>query len=71
MSGYSAGTEVEWNWGQGKGTGKIKSVHRSKITKTIKGSEVTRDASSEEPAYTIKQDDGDLVLKSHSEVSKA
>ena len=71
MSGYSKGTKVEWEWGNGTGTGKVKTVHTEKVTRTIKGSEITRDASEDEPAYTIEQDDGDEVLKSHSEVRKA
>lgn len=71
MSGYSEGTKVEWDWGNGKGTGKIDEVFTEKVTRTIDGNEVTRKASEDEPAYMIKQDDGDRVLKGHSEVSKA
>lgn len=71
MSGYSEGTKVKWNWGNGIGTGEIETVYTEKVTRKIKGNEVTRQASSDEPAYYIKQDDGDSVLKSHSEVSKA
>lgn len=71
MSGYSKGDKVEWEWGNGTGTGEIKTVHTEKVTRTIKGSEITRNGSKDEPAYTIKQDDGDEVLKSHSEISKA
>ena len=70
MAGYDKGTEVEWDWGNGTGTGTITAVHTSKVTKTISGSEVTRKASDDEPAYTIEQDDGDEVLKGHSEVRK-
>ena len=71
MSGYSEGTKVEWEWGDGTGTGKVKTKYTEKVTKTIKGSEITRDASEDEPAYLIEQEDGDEVLKSHSELSKA
>ncbi len=66
---YGEGTMVEWNWGQGTGNGKVVEVYTSDITKTIKGTKVTRKASSDEPAYLIKQEDGDQVLKSHSELS--
>ena len=68
---YSEGDEVKWNWGNGTGTGKVTKKYTQKITKTIDGSEVTRDASDDEPAYLIEQDDGDEVLKSGSELSKA
>ena len=70
MAGYSEGTKVEWDWGNGTGTGTIKTVHTSKVTRKIDGSEITRDASEDDPAYTIEQDDGDRVLKGHSEVRK-
>ncbi len=71
MSGYSAGATVKWKWGDGTATGKIETVYTEKTTRKIKGTEVTRKASEDEPAYYIKQDDGDTVLKSHSEVTKA
>ena len=68
---YSEGDKVKWEWGNGTGTGTVEKVYTQKITRKIDGSEITRDASDDEPAYFIKQDDGDEVLKSHSEVSKA
>ena len=46
-------------------------VFTREVTRTIKGSEVTRKASEDDPAYLIKQDDGDQVLKSKSEVERA
>lgn len=71
MAGYSEGTKVQWNWGNGTATGKIQTVYTQKTTHKIKGTDVTREASKDEPAYYITQDDGDHVLKSHSEVEKA
>ena len=71
MSGYSEGDRVEWNWGNGTGTGKVAKVYTQKITKKIDGTEVTRNATDDEPAYLIKQEDGGEVLKSGSELSKA
>lgn len=65
------GTNVKWDWGNGTGTGKIETVYTKDVTRTIKGTEVTRKASDDKPAYYIEQDDGDAVLKSHSEVTKA
>jgi hypothetical protein len=62
---------VKWNYGTGTATGKIKESFQEKITKTIKGSDVTRNASDDEPAYLVEQDDGDQVLKSESELSDA
>lgn len=67
----NVGDVVKWNWGDGTGTGEITKVYTQKTTVTIKGTEVTRDASDECPAYLIEQNDGDEVLKSESEVSAA
>ena len=68
---YAKGTKVEWDWGDGTGTGTVVERYTRKITLTIKGTEVTRDASEDEPAYRIEQEDGDEVLKSESEIRKA
>lgn len=70
MKGFAINTQVEWKWGQGKATGKVRSRYTEKVTKKIKGNEVTREASEQQPAYLIEQDDGDEVLKSHSELEK-
>ena len=71
MSNLSEGDKVKWDWGNGTGTGKIVKVYTQKITLKIDGSEITRDASDDCPAFKIKQDDGDEVLKSSSEVEAA
>ena len=68
---YQTGTKVEWDWGNGTGTGKIVKKYTQKITLKLQGSEVTRKASDDEPAYKIEQDDGGEVLKSGSELRKA
>ena len=65
------GDTVQWDWGNGTGTGKVTQIYTQKITKTIKGAEVTRDADDDAPAFLIEQDDGDHVLKSCTEVQKA
>lgn len=70
MNGYAINTKVKWNWGNGSAQGKISSRYTEDVTKTIKGTEVTRNATKSSPAYVIEQDDGDEVLKSHSEVEK-
>jgi len=71
MPEYSEGTQVKWDWGNGTAKGEIVKVYTRKTTLTIKGTEVTREADDDCPAYRIEQDDGDEVLKSHSEVKKA
>ena len=70
MAGYNKGDKVEWDWGNGTGKGEITEVFTDDVKRTIGGSEIKRNATSDEPAYMIKQDDGDKVLKGHSEVRK-
>ncbi len=67
---FRQGNCVEWNWGPGTGRGRISEIFRENVTRTIKGKRITRRASVGEPAYLIEQDDGDRVLKSHSELRK-
>ncbi|MAQ13882.1 MAG: hypothetical protein CMN30_03695 [Sandaracinus sp.] len=68
---YPHGTRVQWKWGSGTGTGKIAKKFTEKVSRTIDGSEVTRDATEDDPAYLIEQEDGGRVLKSGSEIQKA
>lgn len=65
------GDQVTWTWGQSKAKGKIAETFTENVTRTIKGKKITRNASKEEPAYLIEQEDGDKVLKSASEIEKA
>ncbi|SMY06322.1 DUF2945 domain-containing protein [Flavimaricola marinus] len=70
MSDIREGDTVEWDWGNGTGTGTVQSVFAHETTRKIKGSEVTRKGSKDDPALYIKQDDGDAVLKLASEVER-
>lgn len=65
------GTKVKWNWGSGSATGKVKEMYSSKVTKTIKGNDVTRNGEEGNKALLIEQEDGDEVLKSENEVERA
>ncbi len=68
MTHFHKGARVEWAKG---GSGKIVEQFTKSVTRTIKGVEVTRKASKDEPAYMIEQDDGGRVLKSASELKAA
>ena len=59
---------VKWDWGNGTAKGQIKDRFEREVTRTLQGSEVTRDGSEDNPAYLIKQEDGDQVLKLGSEL---
>lgn len=63
-------SEVSWKWGQGRAIGKVVETYTAKVTKTIKGTEVTRIGEEGNKALYIKQDDGDYVLKSENEVDR-
>ena len=65
------GDKVRWHWGSGTATGTVKESFDRKVTRTLKGSEITRDGSKDDPALYIEQEDGDGVLKLASEVEKA
>ncbi|MBC76844.1 MAG: hypothetical protein CME64_12590 [Halobacteriovoraceae bacterium] len=65
------GTEVQWNWGNGKGTGKVEEVFHHDVEKTIDGEKVSRKASKDYPSYLIIQSDGQRVIKSKSEIQRA
>lgn len=64
------GDTVHWNWGKSEAEGKVVAKHTDTVKKTIKGTEVKRNASTEEPAYEIKQEKGNSVIKSESELKK-
>ncbi|WP_151087327.1 hypervirulence associated TUDOR domain-containing protein [Hymenobacter baengnokdamensis] len=65
------GTQVSWKYGTGTATGKIESVHKEPITRKLKGSDIHRAGSADNPALLIVQQNGDRVLKLRSEVTTA
>lgn len=65
------GSRVKWNWGNGTGTGKVVERFTRDVTRRLNGSPVKRKATDDKPAILIRQDDGDEVLKSITEVEKA
>jgi hypothetical protein len=71
MAKYRKGTKVTWKWGSHTAHGKVAESFTTDVTRTIKGEEIRRKASPEEPAYLVEQEDGGRALKSHSELSKA
>ena len=68
---YRTGQYVKWNWGNGEGCGKIEERFEREVERTLQGSKVTKKGDEDNPAYLIKQDDGDEVLKLGSELKEA
>ncbi|UYZ60940.1 hypervirulence associated TUDOR domain-containing protein [Hymenobacter latericus] len=62
------GSRVSWKYGTGSAIGKIEQTFKEPVTRTIKGSEITRNGTADNPAFLIVQDNGDRVLKLKSEV---
>ena len=68
---FRKGQKVTWAWGEGTATGTITERYTRKVTRTIKGSQITRNGDKDNPAYLIEQEDGDEVLKLASELKAA
>ena len=64
------GSKVKWKWGQGEATGTVKETYSEKVTKTIEGSEITRNGEEGNKALYIEQENCSKVLKLEGEVSK-
>ena len=61
------GTKVKWSWGNGTAVGTVKDTFDNEISRTIKGSKITRKGEKGNKALLIVQEDGDEVLKLESE----
>ena len=62
MAHLKIGTNVKWRWGPiGPMVGSSRFLRRS--TRTIRGTQITRNASLEEPAYLITQPRGGVVSR--------
>lgn len=71
MTEFKKGDDVTWSWGKGKAEGEVAETFTDKVTKTIHGKKVTRNADEDKPAYLVKQEDGGKALKSETELDKA
>ncbi|GAA1389310.1 hypothetical protein GCM10009613_28060 [Pseudonocardia kongjuensis] len=68
---FAKGTRVAWNWGNGRPEGTVADWATDRIERTINGSVQSRNGTEDNPAYVLEQDDGQTVLKLHSELEKA
>ena len=68
---FARGDKAKWNWDPGTGTGEIAERYASRVTRTIESAEITRNASEDEPACLIGQEDRSKVLKSVTELEHA
>lgn len=69
MSGYfSKGDKVSWTWGAHTAHGQVAERFERRVRRAIKGETIVRNASHDEPAYLVTQEDGGRALKSGSEL---
>jgi hypothetical protein len=65
---FSKGDKVSWTWGAHTARGEVAERFERRVQRTIKGEKIVRNASPDEPAYLVSQQDGGRVLKSGSEL---
>ena len=70
MHKFHKGDHVRWTWGANQAEGIVAQSFTSRVKRTIKGKAIIRNATEDEPAYLVKQQDGGRALKSASELSK-
>lgn len=64
----SKGDTVTWKWGTGSANGKVLAIYYRSVSRKLKGSEITRNGTRDNPAYLIGQNDGSKILKLKSEL---
>ena len=59
------GDRLCWNWGADTAEGQVAEVITNEVSRRIKGTQVTRQASTYRPVYLVQQDDGDQGTSDH------
>lgn len=70
MTTVKKGDHVSWKNGGATAHGTVEQVSPTKTTKTIKGKEITRNGTKEDPAVTVKSDKGGVALHDAHELKK-
>lgn len=65
---YKPGDLVEWRWYSYLIEGRVEEVFFERTIRKIKGTEITRNGSEQNPAYLVRSDAGNLALKLGSEL---
>ncbi len=70
MSQYSKDQTVHWKWGNGTVTAVVQDIRTDgQVSITSHGKEIHRNASTDNPVYILKQDDGTKIIKHESELT--
>jgi hypothetical protein len=67
---FAKGAKVRWNWASGTAEGEVVERFDRRVSRTLKGKRITRVGTRENPAYLLRQDDGDRILKRGSELHR-
>ena len=65
---FQSGAKVQWNWMGRIVKGTVLKIYLKPISKTLRGFEFKLNGSKETPAYFIKSESGNEVLKLHTEL---
>lgn len=68
---YAVGERVAWHYGWGDAIGVIREKYTHTVTKQMLGFDLTKEATPENPAYLIEQEDGRWTIRSGSEIKQA
>jgi len=64
----SVGTKVQWKWMGRMIGGEVKEIYFEPVAKEIKGKIIKRNGSTENPAFLVKSEAGNVALKLQSEL---
>lgn len=62
------GSKIQWKWLGRPINGIVKEIYEEPVTKEIKGKNIKRNGSPENPAYLVESDAGNLALKLGTEL---
>lgn len=68
---FHKGQSVSWKWADDRAYGEIEERFDRRVQRTLKGTKVVRVGTKENPAYLIRQEDGNRVLKRGSELDSS
>jgi uncharacterized protein YijF (DUF1287 family) len=70
MANVKRGDKVSWRYAGNEAHGTVQAVSPKHTEKTIKGKTITRNGAKEDPAVTVKSDEGGVALHLAHELKK-
>lgn len=68
VQAFKLGAKVKWNWMGHAVCGQVEKVYTTRVSKTFRETVFARNGTPEKPAYVIKSEAGNRVVKSHTEL---